>query len=59
MYDLLNSKLDLSDVILKARQALSSYRAVPAWWNCDLDEQEFDRILCTMSALDNFAISYW
>lgn len=56
MYDLLNSELDLSDVLIEGPAGvkfISGGTGIVELAN--LHSQEFDRILCTMSALDNYA----
>ena len=56
MYDLLNSKLDLSDVLIEGPAGIKFISGGTGMVElASLDEQEFDRILCTMSALDNYA----
>ena len=56
MYDLINSKLDLSDVLIEGPAGIKFISGGTGIVElANLDKQEFDRILCTMSALDNYA----
>ncbi|HZX46197.1 MAG TPA: MinD/ParA family protein [Clostridia bacterium] len=56
MYDLINSKLDLSDILVEGPAGIKFISGGTGMIElADLGRQEFDRILCTMSALDNYA----
>src|SRR5690554_2929806 len=56
MYDLLNSKLDLSDVLIEGPAGIKFISGGTGIVElANLGRQEFDRILCSMAALDNYA----
>ena len=56
MYDLLNSKLELSDVLMEGPAGIKFISGGTGIVElANIEKQEFDRILCSMSALDNYA----